>query len=302
MTSTSLRFKIALALLILLSGCRPKLDQQTQLSDTTNVLSFFSERRTAAGEGMGRSLILANSNGNNSAYLVGTSNIAGFYPISWSPTGNRFVAIGLDRKLERFCLILYESPNSQYCLSDSSQEGAPKWSPDGKWISFSEWVDSSSKRQLKLYNFETGKISILSNLPNGKSASVSTWSPDNKAVAYDIGLGPSDIVWMKNIAGGDAVPLFTGQFPAWSPIGKEIAFARSGKIWIYDTLSKEETMIVDDSGEAAWPTWSPDGRQLLFQSNRSGNWEVYRINRDGTGLLNISNNPAWDGLPSWRPN
>jgi Tol biopolymer transport system component len=108
-------------------------------------------------------------------------------------------------------------------------------------------------------------------------------------------------VWVKNISGGEAVPLFAGYMPAWSPEGKEIAFVRSGKIWIYNTVSKTEELFVDDPVKAAWPTWSPDGQQLLFASNRDGNWEIYRINRDGTGLLNISNDPAWDGFPSWRP-
>ena len=49
------------------------------------------------------------------------------------------------------------------------------------------------------------------------------------------------------------------------------------------------------------PTWSPDGRQIAFQSNRDGNWEIYVMNLDGLGLNNLTNDPADDQLPHWRP-
>jgi Tol biopolymer transport system component len=36
-------------------------------------------------------------------------------------------------------------------------------------------------------------------------------------------------------------------------------------------------------------------------SQRDGNWEVYRVNLDGTGLTRLTNNGANDGLPAWSP-
>ena len=36
-------------------------------------------------------------------------------------------------------------------------------------------------------------------------------------------------------------------------------------------------------------------------SQRDGNWEVYVINLDGSGLKQLTNNPANDGLPTWSP-
>lgn len=50
------------------------------------------------------------------------------------------------------------------------------------------------------------------------------------------------------------------------------------------------------------PSWSPDGNQLVFTSNRDGNSEVYVANQDGTGQINITNNSAEDGSPAWSPN
>ena len=36
-------------------------------------------------------------------------------------------------------------------------------------------------------------------------------------------------------------------------------------------------------------------------SQRNGNWEVYRVNLDGTGLTRLTDNGANDGLPVWSP-
>ncbi len=48
---------------------------------------------------------------------------------------------------------------------------------------------------------------------------------------------------------------------------------------------------------------SPDiyGDKVAFMSDRDGNWEIYVINTDGSGLTRLTNNPANDGLPVWSP-
>jgi TolB protein len=41
--------------------------------------------------------------------------------------------------------------------------------------------------------------------------------------------------------------------------------------------------------------------RIAFQSNRDGNNEIYIMNGDGSGLTNLTNNPADDSMPSWSP-
>src|SRR5207247_10594250 len=49
------------------------------------------------------------------------------------------------------------------------------------------------------------------------------------------------------------------------------------------------------------PAWSPDGGKIAFMSFRDGNWEIYLMHADGSGLGNLTNNPAHDGWPAWTP-
>ncbi len=53
--------------------------------------------------------------------------------------------------------------------------------------------------------------------------------------------------------------------------------------------------------QPAAPSSIPASQRLIFQSNRSGDFEIYAINADGSGLTNLTNNPARDEHPAWSP-
>ena len=38
---------------------------------------------------------------------------------------------------------------------------------------------------------------------------------------------------------------------------------------------------------------------ILIETKRDGNWEIYRINADGSDLLRLTQQPAWDSSPVW---
>ena len=49
------------------------------------------------------------------------------------------------------------------------------------------------------------------------------------------------------------------------------------------------------------PVFSPDGSRIAFMSMRDGNSELYVMNRDGSGVRRLTNNPAIDITPTWSP-
>ncbi len=94
--------------------------------------------------------------------------------------------------------------------------------------------------------------------------------------------------------------------PVWSPAGEEIAFVsdRSGVPGIY-VMNEDGTNVIHLSQGlpiAVLPRWSSDGTQIAFVSDDGNeNQDIYRVSPDGSGLVNLTRNPAQDTFPVWLP-
>jgi TolB protein len=54
--------------------------------------------------------------------------------------------------------------------------------------------------------------------------------------------------------------------------------------------------------EDAYPQLSPDGKQIVFQSNRTGNWDIFTIDTNGTNLKQLTSDSLNEVTPKWSPN
>jgi eukaryotic-like serine/threonine-protein kinase len=75
-----------------------------------------------------------------------------------------------------------------------------------------------------------------------------------------------------------------------SPDGRRVAVdqtdlsGRGGDIWINDAARGQKTRLTFDPSSNVTPLWSPNGKQILFSSNRNlGSGDLYLKNADGTG-------------------
>jgi len=59
--------------------------------------------------------------------------------------------------------------------------------------------------------------------------------------------------------------------------------------------------LTDNPAADYKPSWSPDGLQIAFTSNRDGDDEIYVMNADGSGLRQLTVNTAFDCCPDWSP-
>lgn len=93
--------------------------------------------------------------------------------------------------------------------------------------------------------------------------------------------------------------------PAWSPDGKQIAFAseRDGnrEIYVMNGDGSNPVRLTFTNFSDYRPAWSPDGSRIAFVSERDGNAEIYLMNADGTNPVRLTDNPAFDGDPDWSP-
>jgi hypothetical protein len=86
----------------------------------------------------------------------------------------------------------------------------------------------------------------------------------------------------------------------------KIAFVRAdtqSDIWVMNPDGSGKTNITNTpNADEGSPSWSPDGTQIAFSSNRDeANSEIYIMNADGTGVVRLTNNTTLDASAAWSP-
>jgi TolB protein len=76
-------------------------------------------------------------------------------------------------------------------------------------------------------------------------------------------------------------------FPRFAPDGRRLAFSlfdgKEQDVWVYDWSAEALSRVTFDPGGDLWPVWTPDGRRIVFLSNRDGAGDLYWQRVDGTG-------------------
>jgi TolB protein len=65
--------------------------------------------------------------------------------------------------------------------------------------------------------------------------------------------------------------------------------------------SKQVNLSNNRADDVSPASWSADGTKILFSSNRAGNYEIYVIKVDGSGVTRLTDNPADDFSADWQP-
>jgi TolB protein len=84
-----------------------------------------------------------------------------------------------------------------------------------------------------------------------------------------------------------------GRYPTWLPDGR-IAF-NGCRYWTGEGGISQLSNMGNDLAVDGY------GSEIVFMSNRDGNWEIYKANNVGGGITHLTNNPDIDGLPTWSP-
>jgi len=121
-------------------------------------------------------------------------------------------------------------------------------------------------------------------------------SPDGTKLVYLDQGGDSYDIFLLDLATGEERQLtrnsFNEMYLSWSPDGKKIVYMAAQEknnldIFVLDIETGEVFRLTTDKATDVNPNWSASGR-IVFNSDRDGEWAVYAINPDGTGLERLT--------------
>jgi Tol biopolymer transport system component len=127
-------------------------------------------------------------------------------------------------------------------------------------------------------NVESTRLLTVTSMPGAEEDP--SLSPDGNFVVFSWG-GPNQSLnhdlWVKAVDGDEMrqvtnTPDENERFPRWSPDGQRIAFARlanpTSSVWVVSSLGGPERLV---TRQGSRPAWLPDGKSLVFVSDRAAN-------------------------------
>ncbi len=241
-----------------------------------------------------------------SALTNATKNAAVDRLAAYSPDGS-MLAFSSNRDFGEKLMVM--TSDGKVLVGDTVMEFSKiLWSPDGKRI-----AAFSDHDGLKL--FDTGGR-LDRALVDGTSNIVGSadWSADSTQLVVSVkARGTSDPykIYVITIIGNtqalirDPAP-FDNTQAVWIRSTNQLVFVSAAngnkRIWLSDPRGTVNSDLSQQSnGDDDSPAVAPTGTRIAFVSRRDGNREVYVMERDGSHVANLSNNPGEDYNPVWSP-
>ncbi len=230
-----------------------------------------------------------------------------------SPDNSRIAFESLGRNgwsVRMFSLILGRMVSFRSGLAGGSNI-TPAWSSDGDKIAFSS--ARSGEAEIWVADSDGGHLRRITSLPGPNVQPC--WNPKTNAqIAFVSGRTGLPQIYIMNSDGSLPQRMTDGGYavsPSWSPNGQLLTFSWNRKygpgapggqdIYVFDIATMRWVQVTHGEGNNDYPTWSPDGRHIVFQRSYGRRTDIWSMLADGTHqvqLTHTGNNsePDW----SWK--
>lgn len=203
---------------------------------------------------------------------LATATQGNFEP-SVSPDGKHVAFVSSREGDPEIYVMDADGANVRRLTAFHKEDWAPQWSPDGGWIAFLS-TREGRPRVFVVRPDGTGTRAVSGSAATGEEREPA-WSPDGRTLAF-VGREAAGRARIWAVAIGDG----GGADSAGDGVGEPVA-------------------LTDGNGQDDQPAWSPDGKYLVFVSERTGDAELFLMRADGSGQTRLTASPGADWLPRW---
>jgi len=246
-------------------------------------------------------------------FMLSGGSFLGARSLTWSPDGKLIAVVDRASPKGPYRIHFVSVANLEEREFTSPPAGfednEPAFSPDGRTLAF---VRSGGATDIHLQPIAGGQARRLTF--DDKGIAGLAWTADGRSIVFSANRAGLFTLWRVPISGGEPEPLAgIGQdahSPAVSPRGNFLAYTQHlVNINIWRAKGPRSTAqgvtpveLISSSRFQADQQFSPDGKRIAFSSDRSGSFEIWVCNSDGSSPVQLTSfGGAYTGTPHWSP-